>query len=250
MNLLHRVGNLARAAVRESSALFSPADPVYVFHHIPKCGGTSLNEVLDEWFVTRKDYRVGWSTTYPDPVDLGKLRSCHCLCGHFEVEGYFLHQRYPEVLTSPRYRLFTWVRDPLAVQLSLFRYEKAHDQLKAPTLEEHLRFRTNYVAERFQATDENYREVIDRYFFVGLLEEAQLSLDVLAALVHRPFRRLPWVNVSSGTRKERGDELSERALAEFRERNALDYRIYEYCGERFRAAVEAHRARTSGGDGQ
>ena len=36
---------------------FYPKNPVYIFHHIPKCGGTSLSYILNKWFVVVRDYR-------------------------------------------------------------------------------------------------------------------------------------------------------------------------------------------------
>jgi hypothetical protein len=128
MRPTHRVRKRAFDFIKRQLCMLAPREPVYVFHHIPKCGGTSLNKVLDSWFTTVKDYRSGWSMNYPEKIDIGRLRSCHCLCGHFELDGYYLHQRYPEVFMSSRYRVFTFVRDPLQVQLSLFWYETINNQ--------------------------------------------------------------------------------------------------------------------------
>ena len=104
------------------------------------------------------------TTNYPAKVDTSRLRSCHCLCGHFELEGYYLNQRYPEVYRSERDRVFTFVRDSLQVQLSLFRYEVMNQRSTVSSIEGHLALRPHYVANRFPATIENYKEIIDRYF--------------------------------------------------------------------------------------
>lgn len=228
----------ARQMFRRPLHALAPGSPVYVFHHIPKCGGTSVNTVLDDWFSTVKDYRDGWTTNYPDRVALSRLRSCHCLCGHFELDGYYLHQRYPDVFLSGRYRVFTFVRDPLQLQLSLFRYERSHDQAKTNHLDEYLSLRTNYLAQRFPATPDNYQAVIDRYFFVGILEEGQASVDLLASMIGKRSRPLPWVNKS---REEFGNdggagEVSPDVATAFKNRNALDYLIYDYCLEKFNRA--------------
>lgn len=213
-----------------------PRNPVYVFHHIPKCGGTSINAVLNKWFVTIQDYRHGLTNSFPKKVNLDSLRSCHCLCGHFELEGNYLHQRYPESLISPRYKLFTFVRDPLQVQFSLFRYEKMHNRSKVASIKEHLLLRPNYMANRFPATFENYKEVIDRYFFVGILEDSQLSMNILASLIGKPFHPMPWINRSVKDQNSyiETEEVSQEIVAQFREDNALDYLIYDYCVAKLR----------------
>lgn len=74
---------LAAIKLRELAAMTAPRNPVYVFHHIPKCGGSSINEVLNSWFVTFKDYRDGYTLNYPEKIALNSLRSSHCLSGHF-----------------------------------------------------------------------------------------------------------------------------------------------------------------------
>ena len=238
--LLHRIRQKIWKEVRRPFCRFAPASPVPVFHHIPKCGGTSVIDILRDWFITIEDYRTSWTTQHPPLKDLRPLRSCNCLCGHFELEGVHLHQRYPDVLASPRYKIFTFIRDPLQLQLSLFRYERKHN-VRSITLEEHLRLRPNYIASILPATADNYREVLDRYFFVGILEERQLSLDVLAVLLGKPRKKFPWINRTRDTSDSPGrpTPLSDEVVTRFKHDNELDYRIYEYCVERFRRQVDS-----------
>ena len=236
MKLSNRILKRALDVVRRQLCIFTPRDPLYVFHHIPKCGGTSLNEVLDRWFITIKDYRVGHTMDYPIKADISRLRSCHCLCGHFELGGYHLHQRYPEVFILSRYRVFTFVRDPLQVQLSLFRYEKMHNVSNAKSIEEHLSLRRNYMANRFPATLDNYKDVINRYFFIGILEESEASVAILASMMGKRFKQLPWRNKS---RKDVSnnigtEEISQELIVRFRNENTLDYLIYDYCVDNFK----------------
>ena len=226
-----------RLLVREPLARFSPAEPVYVFHHIPKCGGTSMEKVLARWFIYVPDHRTGWSSSIPDRVNLRKLRSGHCLVGLYDSEGYYLHQRYPEMLTPGRFRLITLVRDPLQVRLSLYYYgkkRKAGLYNRLNKLEDHVFSGSNYLAGRFPATLENYKEVIDRYFFVGILEQAQASLDILAHMIGKPPRKFPWENATRQSNGPASDELSDELVAKFREQNSLDYLVYDYCVQKFR----------------
>lgn len=213
----------------------SPKSPVYVFHHIPKCGGTSLNQVLEDWFTVVRDYRVGFSEAYPPKVDLAQLRSAQCLCGHFEGEGQLLHQRYPEVWEGDRYRVFTFIRDPLELQLSLFRYAELHNPNPNRTLEKHLARRPNYIAALLAATPKNYKAVLDRYFFIGVLDHGQKSVDRLAQRIGKPTQALPWSNQTRSPDISEKRLLTQKQIVRFRKENALDYRIYRYCLAKFEA---------------
>lgn len=79
--------------------------PAYVFHHIMKCGGTSVVRSLEKWFNLKYDYIEGADNCpvsnlnhYLDyKFNLENIYSDTCLVSHFQYNGFFLHQRYPEV---------------------------------------------------------------------------------------------------------------------------------------------------------
>jgi hypothetical protein len=221
-----------------AKSIFAPKDPVYVYHHIPKCGGTSLRRALARWFVVKLD--IGSPDT-PDAklIDVDRLGAMHCLTGHFGRKGYHLAERYPQVWEDrARYKLFTLLRDPLKTKLSLRRYESTRDGTDIAALRDHLLERPNYLASIFPCNQDNYKEVLDRYEFIGILEHSQESLDQLADFLGKPRVVLPHVNKTNSG----GDtlELDQSLLDEFRELNALDYAIYEYALAKF----EAQRANT------
>lgn len=225
-------------AARHAYIQKSPSSPVTVFHHIPKCGGTSILDALAQWFVLVPDYGSGWTGYYPRKLNIELLRSAQCLCGHFELEGNHLHQRYPQVFESDRYRVITFVRDPLEAKLSLYRYEKENNVSNASSVEDHLMSRPNYIADRFPATEENYREIIDRYLFVGILEAGQESLDLLAGMLGKPRVTLPWKNSTRKDSQTMAESISEDCLEKFRGHNKLDYLIYDYCVRKFRKMAD------------
>lgn len=232
-NILSRLRLLIDSITPRLPGKATDTGPVYVFHHIPKCGGSSLLKALASWFILVKEYRTEWKMNYPKITSLEKLTSRHCLCGHFESEGYYLCQRYPEVLLPGRYKVFTFVRDPLLLILSLYRYERENKLQVLSSVEEYLLARPNYIASILQVTESDYREIIDRYFFVGILEEAQASLDLLANLIGKQGLHMP---VRNSTRPVPGtgvEELSSDLVAKFKEINRLDYLIYAYCLERY-----------------
>ncbi|HHJ13365.1 MAG TPA: hypothetical protein ENJ79_03180 [Gammaproteobacteria bacterium] len=218
----------------------SDTGPVHVFHHIPKCGGTSLRQILAGWFRLKLDYREGWSDQYPEKKDLSALTSRHCLCGHFELEGERLWQRYPEVFIDEHYRVFTFLREPLQARMSLYRYERRHGGSLDLSLEEALFRGRNSFARILQATAEDYRQVLDRYWFIGIVEEMETSVKQLAAWLDKPFEAVPHVNrtTESGAAPDAGP-VSDEVVARFREANRLDYLIYEYARERLHQACMA-----------
>lgn len=208
---------------------FGPA-PRYIFHHLPKCGGTSVRHALENWFHPIKDYRPAGNDAavlkeyFRHPYDLDALRAEEVLCSHFEERGSHLHERYPAALASPRFRIFTFVRDPLEVQLSLYFHEKRLGAAQQP-LEAHLLLRPNYLAARLPCTLADYREKLRRYFFIGRLDRGQESFDRLAARLGKPPLKLPVKNRS----KRESLALSPSFAEEFRGANELDYLLYEEC---------------------
>lgn len=209
-------------------------DRVLVFHHIPRSGGTSASAVLQRWFWIVRDYRPFHgddSGFYRNKKDILALRNYQCLAGHFDVEGSYLAQRYPEAFSDARFRVFTFLRDPLEAKLSLYYYEKRHGINVGVSLQEHLLGRTNYIANRLPCTFADYQGVLGHYCFIGITEHMQESLDRLAELAGRPHVKAPVLNTAA--RDVQSAELSPSLLREFRGRNELDYLVYEYGLARF-----------------
>jgi hypothetical protein len=230
MRIIPGTQNLIDKISNDLKVIFSKRYPVYVFHHIPKCGGQSVLQVLRSWFILVEDYRS--ESLYKKPADLSKLRTVHCLCGHFALEGYHICDRYPQIYGTDQFRLFTFLREPLQAKLSLYRYEKEHYDINL-SLEEHLLTRNNYLASIFPVTMDNYQDVLDKYFFVGIIEEAQASMDVLASLLNKPRQAIPWINkTNQGNELERSN-IPVKFIEKFQQENQLDYALYHYARQRY-----------------
>lgn len=235
-------GKIRRGFVKLRHRVAPPGSgPVHVFHHIPKTGGATVNRAIPNWFYLVRDYRDrrdpdDWTAGHvpTSPMDLDQLRYGDCLSGHWALEGTYLHERYPEILDDSRFRLFTFVRDPLELRLSLLWWEKRQGKdFSELNFRSEFLGRQNFMARRFPCDEENYRSVLSRYFFIGITGRLQESMDLLAN--HLGKAR---VSLGRANRSRRGDEsalVDDELIQEFRARNRLDQAIYDHCVERFEA---------------
>ncbi|HSI82289.1 MAG: hypothetical protein ACAI35_09000 [Candidatus Methylacidiphilales bacterium] len=226
-----------------------------VFHHIPKCGGVSLVATFSRWFSIVGDYEDSFRSPHTrDPLDtfhklsvpLAALNPASLLCGHFNVPGAFLHQRYPALLQSRDRFLFTYVRDPLEVATSLYYYKHSRNEIHGQTLLQFLRDQSNYIAHQMPCTASNYQDVLARYDFIGQLEHVHDHTVALLKLMScRLFedesvmaRRVQFLidtrpvdfsqRYNEVPRDDQLKRLTESDLVEFHANNTLDYKIYDH----------------------
>jgi len=207
------------------------AGPVAVFHHVPKCGGTSVRNGLARWFIPVLDYASPGGSAHAR-VDPAALRARHVLCGHFAAAETSLAARYPEILQDPgRYRVFTFLRDPLTHRVSHYFHVRKVETRPLPPLETWLTdFGPNLLAGSLGCNERDWREILARYCFVGMLEDLQGSFDRLAQVLGRRPIRLPRINQSEES--ARIATIPPELKRRFRSDNALDYRIYESVSTR------------------
>ncbi len=210
----------------------SAGDPAYVFHHFIKCGGTTVTEVLRYWFKIVNDHFVAIDELEDYKhrrIDLKSLRAGDCVVGHYAVEGTYLFERYPELLEDPeRFRIITFLRDPLEFCLSFYFYSKKEGRM-TQNLKEFLKSNSNLIAYYFPCYYD-CREVMNRYYFIGIAERMDESLGKLAAMVNKV---LPEIRLLNKTERDEEAGIVDDGLREwFRDRNRIDYRIYEYACRR------------------
>jgi hypothetical protein len=161
----------------------------FVFHHVPKCGGTSVGRAL------RKRYLLSQATVTPESsfrafeaftgrtdrdqmlVDVLDLREQMLLYHMFEdVRGISLHVRFSQVaweLFADRYKFVTMLREPVARFLSHYNwsYDKPHAHARIE--EEFDAFLETERARRLGATFVEY--------YCGLPKETDICSDAAIA---------------------------------------------------------------------
>jgi hypothetical protein len=226
---------------------YDPDKPL-ISIHIPKCAGTSFNDVLKKWFgkglhghyYDEEHDRPPAKATFR-PGLFGRPRR-FCVHGHFNrTRGTGPLDYYPD---ADQY--ITILRDPFEVHVShffwakrlgdnLYRGGEAHhlrDEAYdlARYLEEEPRsFLLNYMP--YPLTEDDMAERIERDFvYVGVAEDLQTSVDRLADRLGFKRVKVPTLNVA-----KRYENLPEGARERFRKDNPVECALYDYALERYQA---------------
>lgn len=219
----------------------SGQEPRYVFHHMPKTGGTSLKRVFSGWFELAEDYRAPWAYIMPPALDLDSLDSKTMLCGHFAADRTRLTERYPQISNSDHWRKITFLRDPLERAISIHAFEKKrrleYDQTYQPIpLGKYLRNNEGIFLTHFECDEINWRHTLDSYWFIGTLERMSECLDYLAAKLGKPAPDvLPHENATPRT-----EDVTDDDIAVFRANNAVEFEIYDAVSARLDTLLSQH----------
>lgn len=209
--------------------------PAYFFHHLMKCGGSSVTESLKTWFNLQLDL-LEKSNSLNDflrlKYNIENISSDTCITGHFQFESIHLHKRYPEIFSwKNEFKIFTFIRDPLKVKISLYYYVRNRGGFQDLNLMESLKNEENFLASLFPCNETNYKEILDRYFFIGIVEQMQESMDKLADLLNKKRINVPFSNKSDKDSQMKG--ITPEFIQVFKNKNKLDYLIYDYCLKKF-----------------
>lgn len=231
-----------------------PYDPgkLLIGIHIPKCAGTSMQQVLRRWFgrLVHWHYFDARANRMPQPLRPNLMQRLtrrlsgrgYCIYGHFNrARGFGTEDYYPDAQ-----QFFTIVRDPLATVQSLYFFAKGLGQHRIRS------GKPAPIAGRFASLDEfvaaqvgqayftnylpgpmtlgNYVEIFEnRFVYVGLAEDLQNSADQLAARLS--FASVPAPHIKAS----KHDETLDPALAAaFVASRPLEYAIYHYVLEHYR----------------
>jgi hypothetical protein len=154
----------------------------FVFHHVPKCAGTSFVSELYKIFCVISDYDKDYTdfnhylnSKFPEKY----LNMRSILVGHWNQEGNYFFQRYPRLFNNPRVFSICFLRDPFEVSCSLFKYQKKHklsDQYTFSTLEDHFRFNKNLLSSWIGYSGDSPQSFLHKYQFVGVVENFNKNL--------------------------------------------------------------------------
>ncbi|MGH8047289.1 MAG: hypothetical protein ACREKL_08580, partial [Chthoniobacterales bacterium] len=214
----------ARVAVR-------PLPTIYIFQHIPKCGGLSFARAVRKWFSIHGDWGESYATAKQQAefarrrLDPGALPHNAMVHGHFVSDGIRPHERYGDLIAQGNCRLLVLLRDPLERAVSAFYHREKVGRPWKAGIEDYVLRQANGIARSLGCNHANWRGHLDGYFFIGMTEWMQASVDLLAELTGNPRRPVTHINTSPRKPHEFGPEF----LEEFRHYAALDYEIVEYA---------------------
>ncbi len=204
---------------------------VLVYQHIPKCGGTAFREacgrmfpVTHELLPDRKD-EGAWGEfvgNVPDPRTAAD--PVVMVTGHYVHDGVRPWERFAEMQNAGgEWEWMTVLREPLDRVISSFYYRQQRDAKVPQTLEDWVKRKRNTQARYLGYAGGGAAEFLERYSFVGITESLQGSVNVLAARLGRDSTDVGRANVTTRERAKLAPGLAEK----FRERNTLDYELYE-----------------------
>jgi hypothetical protein len=220
--------------------------------HVPKCGGSSVRQVLRDWF--KPNYHGHYyneQTSTPPPRH--NLRSGYwrrvwlrrpyragvCVHGHFNwVRGYGVQDYYPDAR-----QFITVLRDPFEIAISDYFYAKARgDQwfvngVRAPIAENYAGLpdyferailkRKYLIANHMpvEVTLKTFEQVFrDQFIYVGLTEDMPTTMRRLAAKLGFPPVEVPHANES-----KRDEPVLPGMREAFVEGHPLEFALFEYA---------------------
>jgi hypothetical protein len=205
----------------------------YLFHHIPKTAGTSCSAAFGQLFNVIRDLHENTNADslkyYSlNKVNLAELGSTDLLWGHYNIPGHYLYQRYPSLdLYEPRKIIF--FREPLETAISGVRFGLSNGWFKKGQVDKMLINRVGYFSKMLQCTNDNYHDIIDTYYFVGLTETIQDSFDAFSKMTGKIS---PTVERLNSTVLFSNVSFSQDAIDVFNKNNQLDLLIYQYAKTR------------------
>lgn len=245
---------------------YDPSQPL-IFIHVPKCAGTSVRPIVKTWFGAgfHHHYELHTIGETPLPIDFSTQPADvpQIIYGHFNSSLRLgIRDQYPEVR-----QFVTILRNPLdaAVSTYLYSLKRAEPMIKKSpraiaywllngglsnqgrmerraqqervssfgNVENFLRRAGSQILDHFpvEITDENYIDVIETMFVeIGVMEHLDDSVHRIARALGKEAQLPPIPHLN---RSRKADIITPEVIAEFREKNALTYKVYDYVLARY-----------------
>ena len=240
---------------------FFERQPLWLFVHVPKTAGSSLNgelvPILSPSHHIFVDYTALDQRPFHEMLDesvsrfielAGTRRYAYCT-GHITADHVSRIAR-----SVPDVRPMTLLRDPVARFVSDYRYQcspmhPGHEDFRRahPTIESYLELPGEWNKASGHLLPAELRLEGDtkpcvnyltaRYDLIGIQEDYALTLRLISTLAGAPRRPTVRKRINTPT-AETGVTLSAETEARIRSRNALDIAVYEVMAARF-AGVRA-----------
>lgn len=227
---------------------YDPNKPL-ISIHIPKCAGSSFSNILISWFgkgfhphyYDEKLNNPPKQYSLYDKLFEKKFKFGMCIHGHFNNDRKIgVRDYYPKID-----QLITIIRNPFDLHVSNYFYVKRLSKNRHsyrsgkqhPIIEKGWNVR-DYLREskksclcQFLPSNislENYKEILEEQFiFVGITEDIQNSVRILAQKLGFPDLKVPISNISTWDEK-----IPEWAQDEFISNNPLEMAIYNFAKNR------------------
>ena len=209
-------------------------EPIFVSLHIPKTAGMTLLHILVDIYGDRlqRAYQPPRAGVEPSETDgWPDITDPACIHGHGVIK------RFPWVLRVPDARWITFLREPLARAVSMFRFRQRYrpwdstvdsepppEDLATFLLEQHDH---NAYAQWFAKSGRSPND----FFFVGISERFDDSIVVLSRMMGWQGPQYSSKNRSPGPAPSVSSDVAKR----FREVNSEDCDIYAKAKEAFEA---------------
>jgi hypothetical protein len=232
--------------------------PLWLFVHVPKTAGSSLNgelmPILQPNFHILVDYSQLDRRPFNEMLDeaVENFIASAAIKPYAYATGHITAGHVSRIVHSiPRTAPVTLLRDPVARFVSDYRYQcsqlhPGHESFKArhPTIESYIdmpgeknKAATHLVPAHLRGGHDPQaaaEHILDTYAFIGIQELYPLSLRALTTLIGAPTWPKVFKRVNTPT-EDSAVHLSSAIEERIRDLNALDIAIYDAIAPRFKA---------------
>ena len=194
-----------------------------IFVHLPKCGGTSIREIMRNHF-KEHEFRCFYDQQHnkASTVRLSLSRNLKFVCGHNDADA------FDEIY--PNSKKITWMRDPVQRTISLYNHIISRKFIEnnpdAQYVIDHKLHFEDFIKLKWT---HNYSMrfiknlPVESFFHIGFCEYFQKSLDNLSRrLKFKKNLIQTWENKTN----IKSYQLTNSLISEIREHNAKEYEFY------------------------